>query len=303
MRLQRVVIGMDFSGPAIAAAAWTARRFAPDAELVLVHVIVVPEVPRYLRRRMPPTETLIETVRLGAAQRMRELTAAFGGRLVWPEIRVGTAAEQIAEACSEYDADLVVVGRHGERPGGEGRIGTTTAQLVRIASVPVLLAADIRDAPPERILVPVNDSHVAPWVVAWARFLRERFQARATALHVVGSAMFSSVLGTATIGDEEGAPLRDELRTGLRQEAESWLAQLVRGDVHREVMPADIAFGDPGAEIVGAAHRMHADCIVMGSRGLTGIRRVMLGSVADHVLRHAPCPVLVVKEPADEIAS
>ena len=48
------------------------------------------------------------------------------------------------------------------------------------------------------------------------------------------------------------------------------------------------------AGIVHVAQQIHAGCIVMGTRGLTGLPRVLLGSVTDQVLRQAPCPVLVV---------
>jgi len=297
MRLERVVIGMDFSTPATAAAAWTARHFTPDAELVLVHAIVVPEVPRFLRDRTPPTDTLIATARLGANQRMREISTSLGTRIIWPEIRVGSAAEQIAEACDEYDADLVVVGAHGVQPGRWGRLGSTAEQLVSTAPVPVLHAAALRNSPPRQILVPVNDSNVGPWVVRWARFLAERFDAHATAVYVVGPAVFSTVLATTTVGTGSTEAGQETLRTELSEETDQWLARLVGSDGDREAISTTVVFGEPGEEIVAAARRLNADLIVMGSRGLKGISRMVLGSVASHVLHHAPCPTLVVKEP------
>lgn len=53
--------------------------------------------------------------------------------------------------------------------------------------------------------------------------------------------------------------------------------------------------GAPGPSIVAAAKDCSADLIVMGTHGRTGMLRVLMGSVAEHVLRHAPCPVLSVK--------
>ena len=301
MRLERVVIGMDFSTAATAAAAWTARHFAPDAELVLVHAIVVPEVPRFLRDRTPPTDTLIATARLGANQRMRELSASLGARLIWPDIRVGPAAEQIAKACDEYDADVAVVGAHGVRPARWGRLGSTAEQLVRMAPVPVLLASALRNAPPRQILVPVNDSDLGPWVVRWARFLAERFGAHATVVYVVGPAVFSTVLSMTTVGTGSREAGPETVRTELLAETDQWLARLLADEDDRDAITTTVVFGEPGEEIVAAAKRLNADLIVMGSRGLKGIPRLVLGSVASHVLRHAPCPTLVVKAPEDEI--
>jgi nucleotide-binding universal stress UspA family protein len=53
--------------------------------------------------------------------------------------------------------------------------------------------------------------------------------------------------------------------------------------------------GDPFSEICQAAEREHADLVVIGSHGRTGLAHVFLGSVAERVVRHAPCPVLVVR--------
>jgi nucleotide-binding universal stress UspA family protein len=60
-----------------------------------------------------------------------------------------------------------------------------------------------------------------------------------------------------------------------------------------------ITEGVPTQAIVEAAERMGADLIVMGTRGLTGLKHVVLGSVAERTIRHAPCPVLTVHEDGD----
>jgi len=57
-----------------------------------------------------------------------------------------------------------------------------------------------------------------------------------------------------------------------------------------------VAIGDPGHEIADYAESVGADLIVMPSHGRTGARRVLLGSVAERVVRFAPCPVLVLKD-------
>ncbi|MGH7741085.1 MAG: universal stress protein, partial [Candidatus Eiseniibacteriota bacterium] len=58
---------------------------------------------------------------------------------------------------------------------------------------------------------------------------------------------------------------------------------------------AQVVVGDPRTELVEAAKREHADLLVVGSHGRTGLTKLMLGSVASHVVTHAPCSVLVVK--------
>ena len=56
------------------------------------------------------------------------------------------------------------------------------------------------------------------------------------------------------------------------------------------------ASGRPDAEIVALAEEIGAGLIVMGARGVGGIRRALMGSVSESVLRHAHCPVLMVRE-------
>jgi len=60
--------------------------------------------------------------------------------------------------------------------------------------------------------------------------------------------------------------------------------------------------GDPASEIVRVAEEAPADLIVMGTRGRTGLSRIVMGSVAEHVLRRAPCPVLTVKATTRQLA-
>ncbi len=58
---------------------------------------------------------------------------------------------------------------------------------------------------------------------------------------------------------------------------------------------ARMVVGDPRSALMDAAHTEHADLLVVGSHGRTGIKKLLLGSVASHVVTHAPCSVLVVK--------
>jgi nucleotide-binding universal stress UspA family protein len=82
----------------------------------------------------------------------------------------------------------------------------------------------------------------------------------------------------------------------LRTEAENWFATLPepRGGIETQQV---IAEGDPVTEILRVAAAEQADFIVLGTHGRTGLSRLLLGSVAENVIRRAKCPVVAVKTP------
>jgi nucleotide-binding universal stress UspA family protein len=89
--------------------------------------------------------------------------------------------------------------------------------------------------------------------------------------------------------------------TDRRVEAEHLLSKLIRtrGDVAVERL---VTAGEPVSEIIRVAAAKGADLIVVGTHGKTGVHRWLMGSVAENVLRRAPCPVLAAKRPMREEA-
>ena len=82
------------------------------------------------------------------------------------------------------------------------------------------------------------------------------------------------------------------------QEARTKLDELVQrvGKSGGELAGVHARLGRPDAQIVGVADELGAGLIVLGSRGLGPLRRALMGSVSDSVVRHAHCPVLIVRE-------
>lgn len=149
------------------------------------------------------------------------------------------------------------------------------------------------------ILAPVDFSPGSESAASYALWLAGRLDARLRVLHVFGG------LGHASAG--VAPDVRDDLVAAeheLRRQAEADLAELAgrlvrsAGDA-RAPKPETamvVAPGEPTADaIVRAAREAGADLIVMGTHGRSGLRRMVLGSVAEHVLRTAPCPVLTLK--------
>ena len=298
MRLDKLVIGIDFSTPSVEAARWTARHFAPGAELILVHAISIPDAPPIVQSRFPRKDLLLETVRQGAEKRLRELSLSLGASRVWLEIREANPVDCLTEVAAEFSADIIIAGAHGERPGLQEALGTMAEQLVRTASRPVLLHAGAGLTPPSHILVPVDKSANAGEALRWAATLSQRLGSRVTAMHVVTAGIASSALAAATI--VSGVPSFDPRTQGATVEvSDEWLESAVAAGVPRERATSEVGFGEPTREILSAVERLGADLIVMGRRGEGKLRRAVLGSVVDGVLRASTCPVLVVPDPSE----
>jgi nucleotide-binding universal stress UspA family protein len=139
-----------------------------------------------------------------------------------------------------------------------------------------------------RILVPTDFSETADEALEYARKLGGHIGASLHLLHVLHEPLLAEGLTAET--NMRGAPsLCDEAVDAAR-------ARLA----YRSAGAASFEFtvGEAVANIVAYASRLNADLIVMGTNGRTGIAHLLLGSVAEQVVRTAPCPVVTVRQAA-----
>jgi nucleotide-binding universal stress UspA family protein len=138
-----------------------------------------------------------------------------------------------------------------------------------------------------RILVPVDFSECSTNALTMAIELAVRFGAGLTLLH-------AQPLPTYTFPDGV-MPLNPTVLREMERSVQEELERLAgRAHLHQVPVRTQAGIGPPSDEIVRYAAEMRADLIVMGTHGRTGLRRALLGSVAEKVVRHAPCPVLTV---------
>jgi universal stress protein A len=130
------------------------------------------------------------------------------------------------------------------------------------------------------ILHPTDFSEQSEYAYQVAKSLARDYGARLMVIHVLMPPPFVSHREMERAMEEPDGHLR-ELRGKLRELSHNY--QLLEGD--------------PALEIAEAAKRVEADLVVMGTHGRTGLSRVLVGSVAEGVMRQAPCPVLTVKKP------
>lgn len=138
-------------------------------------------------------------------------------------------------------------------------------------------------APKKTVVVPIDFSDSSADAVRTALELAEQ----AAGVHVIHVLLPLDYLSPGAVF----ATVTDETReTAAAKHLEEFLQRLGTTDVSRH-----ITIGDPGLEITEYATQHHADLIVVPSHGYHGIKRFVLGSVAERVIRHADCPVLVLR--------
>ncbi len=142
------------------------------------------------------------------------------------------------------------------------------------------------------IIVPIDFSKQSEQAVTWSLELAERWQSRVLLLHVIPPWDYPILIRNA---DFDLAALEDSVRHDAEAQAEALRAGA--GKLHLSI-ETRILSGLPFPTICEVAARERADLIVIGSHGRTGLARAMLGSVAERVVRHASCPVLVVRAAA-----
>jgi nucleotide-binding universal stress UspA family protein len=148
------------------------------------------------------------------------------------------------------------------------------------------------------ILVPIDFSECGNYALSYGAALARSFGASIICVHViepmapaVGYSGMSEPLPIADISDQ----LEDSAERELPKIAES---EECAGLEVEEL----IVHGEAASEIVRVAKDRQVDLIVVSSHGRTGLGRILFGSTAEAVVRHASCPVLVVKPPQDETA-
>jgi nucleotide-binding universal stress UspA family protein len=298
-RIRQILCATDFSPasePAWEEAQLLAR--ALGAELVLLHVVPPVLVPMegYFPAHM--YQELVEGAEREAQARLDAMLAKLGEPPLKARSRIveGSAALRIRDVAREEGGDLLVVGTHGRTGMGRVLLGSVADRVVRSARQPVVTVrpqpAGARPARLGRILYATDFSPTARAAWSWVLELAGATAAAVDFLHVTAQPVPDRHLSPELIG--RMAALLEEHGEA---EAEQFLERSERdqpGRLPRERVQVLIGRGVVEDQIVHWAQARGADLIVMGTHGLSGLLRWMLGSVAHHLLQAAPCPVLTV---------
>jgi len=140
----------------------------------------------------------------------------------------------------------------------------------------------------QHILVPLDVSQHADRALAYAIAWGRELHAHLTLLHVIQSV---SPMGVDTVPALPAAHLKT-LENELTRHMQGYLQRVEEAGVQGELV---MAHGDPCGETIEIVKARRVDLIIMGSHGRTGFRHLLMGSMAEKVMRLAPCPVLIVR--------
>ena len=218
---------------------------------------------------------LMQAQETAAKERLeaRKAEAAGEGVTLEPRVRSASSAyEGILEEAGELRPDLIIMGRHGYTGLTRLLMGSVTARVIGHSPCNVLVVP--REVPLsfKRLLVASDGSPFSD--AAWTEALS------------LAKTMGSDLIGVSVAASDRDIPAATQAVRGLEESASQ------QGIALDTMIP----MGRPEEGIVKAADFKAASLIIVGSHGRTGIKRLLMGSVAERVIGDAKCPVLVVKK-------
>jgi len=279
----------------------TAARFllrigvGPETKITVMHALKDYLIPD----EIDPARDFIKAGRRGAEAFVEDFKGilAQSGAGLETTVREGPPWVEIVEAAEEIRPDLIVMGHKGTSGIARFLVGSVAHQVVRNAGYSTLI---VRELPPIerplRVLLCSDGSY-------WARHAMELLAALPlkdeTEVHVLSVADIEATsMEEKFYPDEEFSVMMETLRNFYRESAQKVVDEDANALRKRfNDVRAHVAVGIPEIEILKAAEGVRADLIVMGSKGLRGIKGALLGSSSLRVMRQAECSVLIAKIP------
>jgi nucleotide-binding universal stress UspA family protein len=261
-----------------------------DAKLVLVHV--TPDLNKLLEHNETALDVKalqksnIRYARERLVDLVKELPIAY-------EIIIGqgSPADEISRHASNYKVDLVITATHGEAGFKRFLLGSVTEKLIKTLHCPLFVlppqAHDFMPPPAvemklKKILVGCDFSPDSKLALDYALSLAQEFQAELHLTHVIKPSLYKN--------EREGI---NQLRDRLERQLDTMVSDASRDGCIAKTALLD---GEPYIALVDYAKEQAVNMIVLGIRGHTLWEKLMVGSTTDRLIRHAPIPVLAVRQ-------
>lgn len=302
MALSTIIVGCDLSegsdqalGRAIAIAAQHGAR------IILCHAQAddapIKDVDNAVLQQLGEVSAAIRVAEAREiAVRMQQVLAA--GLQTDVISRVGPPGEVLANAANEEKADLIVVGTHGRTGLSRFLIGSVAADTIRLAVCDVLVCRG--PAATEVFTKPLAATDFSPTA---SRALEHVASVCAPGSHIAVVHAWQLPAGSwgATLLGQTRFPwntVRDAVLAGVKTQADALEREQAAAG---RTINIELVQGQPAAIVTQVAERAGNDVIAVGAQGHRGVRRLLLGSVAESTIRHSPCSVLVVHDATAEL--
>ena len=290
----KILCAIDGSRHSQWALDWLPHVCSPDdSSLLLVHAIDMTQFKSLLkldRKTRLALLNLLDCSLEGAARLLEraELKAAASWGPVRAKLLRGSPVAAVSRSAKREQAALLVIGSRGVTEFQPMLLGSVSRKLLMQAPCPVLVVKK----PVNRLkrVVFGADGSIESWeAVAWLERLPEHIRPTVTVASVIPPLPLESLRVPS-----RAIAVGNQVEGVLRHEAQK-LAARVAGTLRKAGFSSKsiVLSGPPGAELVTAAARERADLIVVGSRSGRSAQEYFMGSVADTVVKHAPCSVLV----------
>lgn len=271
---------------------WTGRqalRWAVGAgetfhsEVTVLHV-------SHGRKDDPAPASLVQSIReeIDREIRTREAGTASerpGLKNLQVTVLTGHVASTLIDVIAAEQPDLVVLGTHGQTGLLHVLLGSVAEKIVRHSPSPTLVVRGAFHWPPRCLLLPLDFDDSAEEALLAASELRRVFNARVEAIHVVAPPAPMAYPPEALIAFPAFNPEAAERAAGKR------LREIADKHPSLPVVP-HVTTGQAAARICEKAREIGADLILIPTHGRSGLSRLLIGSVAEQVVRYAPCQVL-----------
>ena len=288
----RILLATDCSREA--ARAQEVALFLAKACRAELDILTVLEAPPGMDPEYQVNQVYLEQLEKEAGKVVDRVVGEAGGRGVHTKVRIlrGIPAQQINETARELKSDLIVMGTRGRTGLAHVLLGSTAEGVVRGAPCPVLTVRSVapgnQPVQVTRILVPVDFSDCSLEAMEYTVQAAGEFAASVTILHVIEPASYGLDFTLSHAGDAKRTAAALERRLGE-------FTALFKGQ--GIAAQHQLQSGPPATGIPEVAQAVEADLVIMGTHGRRGFSHLVSGSVAEAVLRNAPCPVLTVKSP------
>ncbi|MBN1345772.1 MAG: universal stress protein [Phycisphaerae bacterium] len=294
-RLKNIVVGIDFSRFSETAFKQAIRIAKTNqAKLHAIHVIHADVVDDLEQTLKVTRDELHDEVRAAALEHLREFAAGTVSDGVDVELNVviGVPIAEILRHTREVSADLLVLGVRGASERSTAP-GATATKCVRASGSRVLLVRGDHPEPFKRVMVCVDFSDTSKRAVEQAVRILVQDKARLDVVHTFAAPwrVLHYMAPTRQASPDYQTQYRQNLDDRLRGMLKPFESETSGMDVECHLVEGT----DPVADIIEFQKTSGADLLVLGTRGRTTLKRLLLGTIAENIVRESTCSLLAVK--------